>query len=276
MVYVTKADGGRQRFEKEKVMRTATRMRLPPEAAKAIAAKVEKKIYSGIPTKKILQMIFRYAEEFQPEIKNKIDLREAISILRPKPDFEHFVGLLLKEYGYEVKMNQIVAGKCVEHEIDATATKSNETVLVEVKHHYQFHTYTGVSVFLETQAEFEDLVDGFQTKKNNFNFNKVLVVCNTKISDHAKRYALCKNISHFAWRSPENFGLEAMIEGKKIYPITFMRTLDKKSAEVFGDANIVTLKQLVDTDFNKLWYATELPKEKLQNFVSIAKEILGE
>lgn len=249
-------------------------MHLPPEAANAIATKIEKKIYSGIPTKKILQMIFKYAEEFQPIMKQKIDLRESISMLRPKPDFEHFVGLLLKEYGYEIMMNQIVAGKCVEHEIDSIASKDNETILVEVKHHYQFHTYTGVSVFLEAQAELEDLVDGFHIKKNNFNFNKVLVVCNTKISDHAKRYALCRNISHIGWRSPENAGLEAMIEEKKLFPITFMRTLDKKSAEAFGNANIVTLKQLVETDLNKLWYATELPKEKLQNFIDTAKEIL--
>ena len=94
-----------------------------------------------------------------------------------------------------IQMNQIVPGRCVEHEIDAIANKDKETILVEVKHHFQFHTYTGVSVFLEVQAELEDLIDGFQNKRHNSDFSKALVVCSTKISDHAKRYALCKNIS---------------------------------------------------------------------------------
>lgn len=275
MIYITKFDGSRQPFQKEKIVRTCLRMHVSADAAEEIAEKIEKKVYTGMPTKKIMRLIIRYLSAYRPEIKQEIDLREAISMLRPMPDFEQFVGLLLKAYGYEIRTNQIVAGKCVEHEIDAVATKNNETLLVEVKHHYQPHTYTSVSVFLETQASFEDLIDGYKEGENRIDFKKILIVCNTKFSDHAKRYAICKNIEFLGWKSPVEKGLEAMIEEKKLYPITFMKNLDKRSAEAFGNANIILLKQLIETDFDKLFYLTEIPKDKLKTFVDAAKEILG-
>ena len=108
------------------------------EAAEAIADKIESRAYDGIPTQKILQMIFRYLKKHRPAVRHQIDLRMAISLLRPKPDFERFVQMLLEEHGYAVTSNRIIRGKCVEHEIDAIARKGGETYLVEIKHH--FHT----------------------------------------------------------------------------------------------------------------------------------------
>src|SRR3989338_5134729 len=145
MTFVTKFDGSNQEFKKEKIVHTCLRMHAKPEQAKAVADKIESKVYDGISTKKILEMIFNYLKEYKPEIGHRIDLREAIALIRPKPDFENFVGMLLKEYGYKIEMNQIIAGRCVEHEIDSIARKKNEVILVEAKHHFQHHTYTGLS-----------------------------------------------------------------------------------------------------------------------------------
>lgn len=274
MVFVTKADGRKQKFQKEKVIRTCLRMHASQEIAKIVANKIASKIYDGIPTKEILNMIFDFLKEYKPEIAHRIDLREAISLLRPKPDFELFVFYILREYGYDVLPNQIVSGECIEHEVDAIARKGNETIYVEIKHHLMYHTYTGLGVFLEAWATFEDLKEGFKLGKNNFDFNKVLVICNTKISNHAKQYAECKDIQHIGWKYPPKQSLEQMIEDRKLYPITILKDLDKKSEEKFGDNGIVLLKQLIEYDINELSRITRISKDKIAKYIERAKEII--
>jgi len=275
MIFVTKADGRKQPFDKSKVIRTCLSMHATENQARDVANKVEAKVYEGIPTKKILQMIFTFMKEHRPEVSHETDLREAISLLRPKPDFEVFIFHLLKEFGYSVAGAQIVKGKCVEHEIDAVALKGEEVIYVEVKHHFMHHTFTGVSVFLESQAVLEDLAEGFKAGIGRINFNKVLVVCNTKFSGHALQYATCKKIDYLGWSAPSQMSLQQMIEEKKLYPITFMKGLDKNLEEKFGDAGIVLLKQLVTSDVNELWRKTRIQKEKLEKLVKNAKEILS-
>ena len=156
-------------------------------------------------------------------------------------------------------------GRCVDHEVDIIAEKGDENILVEVKHHFQPHTFTGLPVFLEVQAKFEDFLDSYRTGKNKINFNKVLVICNTKISDHAKRYSICKGIQSIGWRYPEEKGLEQMIEEKGLYPITFLKGLDVRIQSKLGDNGIVLLKQLVEMDLNEIVKKTGIGKEKIFN-----------
>jgi HJR/Mrr/RecB family endonuclease len=274
MIFVTKADGRKEEFKREKIIKTCLRMRVSQDQAETIADEIEKRIYNGIETRKILQMIFKFLQKVRPEIKYQIDLREAISSLRPKPDFERFVQLLLKEYGYEVTPNQIIQGFCVDHEIDAIAKKDNQTILVEIKHHFNHHAYTGKDVFLEAQAILEDLIEGRKAGKNSIDFNKILIVCNTKFSDHAKKYALCKGIDFIGWKYPEEKGLERLIEEKKLYPITILKNLDVKSKEKLGDAGIVIIKQLLEENLEELYKKTKIPRKKLKVLVENAKEII--
>ena len=244
-------------------------MRASREAAEEISDKIEKKIFEGIATKQILKMIFDYITEYRPELKHQIDLREAVCLLRPKPDFEQFIGLLLKAEGYDVKMNRILAGKCIEHEIDAIAAKDNETLYVEAKHHYQPHSYTGVGVFLEAQATLEDLNGG----KNNF--TKAVVVTNAKLSEHAKTYARCKNIGAMGWRYPDGRSLEAMIEDNKLYPVTLIKGLDPALLARLGDNGIISVEQLAKYDVKKLARLTKVGKSKAKEILRKANKILG-
>lgn len=273
MIFVKKNDGSSQPFEKHKIIRTCLRMHASEEHAKAVADKIESKIYEGIPTKEILRMIFLYLKSYIPEVKYRTDLREAISLLRPKPDFENFICLLLEEYGYKVSPPQLIQGECVEHEVDAVARRGNETVYVEVKHHFQHHTYTGIGVFLESWSAFMDLAEGYDLNKNNFKFNKLMIVCNTKFSDHAVQYARCKNISYIGWNVPEK-SLEHMVEEKKFYPITLLKDLDGKIEAKLGDCGIILLKQLVEAELNELLKKTGIEKNKLRFFIAKAAEIL--
>jgi len=274
MVNVTKADGTKQPFDKNKIYNTCLRMHATPQQARDVADRVAGKVYEGIPTKKILQMIFTYLKAHRPEIGHRIDLREAISNMRSKPDFERFIQLLLEAEGYKVDANQIVYGRCVDHEIDAIAKKGGETVYVEVKHHIQSHTFTGVGVFLEARATYEDMQEGFKEGKNRYNFNRTLVITNTKLSEHAIRYGDCRGISHTGWRDPPQRGLEEIVEEHNFHPVTLLKGVDTKIFDRLGDAGIVLLKQLIEGDLQKLSHETRIPRNILQQLANKASEII--
>ena len=275
MIFVTKFDGTKQPFDRNKVIDTCLKKGVDKRAAETIADAVEGKIYDGIPTKEILQMIFAALKAHRPAIEHQINLREAISLLRPKPDFENFVQLLLKEHGYKVIPNQIIRGRCIEHEIDAIVSKGGETILVEIKHHFDHHTRTNLDVPRQVRATFEDLVEGFDLGLNSVDFDKALIVCNTKFSEHARQYAKCKGIECIGWSSPPGHGLEQMIEEKNLHPITLIRGLDTETEEKLGDNGILLIRQLAGRDPDELAKRTGIEKDELAILTKKAREIIS-
>lgn len=268
MVNVTKADGGKQPFDRGKLVRTCLRMRASIDVAVKVADLVEPQLYEGIPTRQILKLVFKYVAKYRPSLKQQIDLREAIALLRPKPDFEQFVSLLLKAEGYSVKTNQIISGECIGHEIDSLASKKDERVYVEVKHHYNPHSYTGLDAFLVTQAVLEDLRQGGN------NLSRAMVVTNAKLSEHARRYAECKKIGAIGWRYPDGQGLEDMIESNKLYPITLIKGLTPEVEAKLADNRIVLLSQLVEYGDKDLAQLTRISKITAKEILIKAAEIL--
>jgi len=274
MIYVTKADGSKQPFDKQKIINTCLRLQATLEQAQSIADRIEARAYDGIPTKKILQMVFQYMKKYRPAIGYQIDLKQAIAMLRSRPDFEIFIAKLFEAMGYEVETNLIVQGKCIEHEIDIVARKENEVILVEVKHHVNHHTYSGLDVFLQLNSTLEDLKEGYEIRKNNFRFTRAILICNTKVSEHAKRYALCKGLEFIAWKFPPEKGLERLIEEYKLYPITFLKNIERDEAYKLADVGIVTVKQLLD-DAEKISKKSGINKNRVLELQKDAKIVLG-
>ena len=274
-VYVTKADGTTQPFRIEKIVKTCMRMGATRAVAESIAKKIEAKIYEGIETRKILQMIFKYLREQKPVVRHQIDLRKALSLLNPAPEFEHYIQLLLSENGYEVTPNQIVKGKCVEHEVDAIARKNGKTCIVEVKHHFKYHTRTSLDVPRISRAVFEDVTEGYEIGLNNLKIDYSMIVCNTKLSEHAKRYANCRGISHIGWSSSTNLDLQTMIEKKKLHPITFLRGLNNETRNKFTSNKIILLRQINELSPVVLKRLTGIPKDKLESIINNAQAILS-
>lgn len=269
MLFVTKADGRRESFQREKIIRTCLRNHAPRKVAEKVASKIEAKAYDGIETKKILKMIFSLLKEYKPVHGYHIDLKEAISLLKPKPDFEEFIRIVLKANDYEIERNRIVKGFCVEHEIDGVAYKGGKKILLEVKHHTNYHVYIGLETCLEYYAAFLDMSEGPEIK-----FDKLLIACNTKFSDHAKKYARCKDIMLLGWKYPEKNGLENLIEKFKLYPVTYLAGLNKDQYEKFSNAGIITLRQLIKANLRELEKTTKIKMRILKNLRSRAGEIM--
>ena len=244
------------------------------DVAEIIAERIEARIYDGISTKKILQMIFRRLKKHKPETRNRIDLRKALSLLNPAPDFERFIQLLLSEHGYVITPNQIIRGRCVEHEVDAVASKNGKNCIVEVKHHYKYHAPTNLDVSRISRAVFEDVTEGHKLGLNNLRIDYSLIVCNTKMSEHAKRYANCRGIHHIGWNSPSNNNLQTMIEKKKFYPITILKGINTGARSMLIRNGIILLKQLLRKNPKELRKQTGISEEKLGSMINVARVII--
>ncbi len=275
-VLVIKANGSKELFDKEKVIRTCVRMGASEDVAKLIANKIEMKLYDGIETKRILKMIFRYLTKYKPSTGYHIDLRKALSLLRSKPDFEHFIQALLREHGYKVLHNQIIRGKCVEHEVDGVVMKNGKSFVVEVKHHGDYHTPTGLDVSRISRAVFEDITEGFEIGLNDFKIDGSIIVSNTKLSDHAKRYAECRGITHICWSSNHEFDLQNMIKEKKLYPITFLKGLKPQIKEKLVSAGIILLKELSNKNPKTLEKKSGIPEKFAKSLIDKARSIITE
>ncbi len=246
------------------------------EVAEGVAERIERRIYDGIDSKRILGMIFRQLGRYNPTVKHHIDLRMALAMMEPKPDFEQYVRELLKQQGYQVTPNMILRGKCVEHEIDAIAKKDEKTYIVEVKHHSNHHTLSGLDVDRISRATFEDITEGFELGLNSIKVDKAMIVCNVKISDHAKRYADCRKIEHIGWRYPPNRGIDRMIEEKKLYPISYLKNLDPANMRKLTGGGVLLLKQLVESSPETLGEKTRIPSKRIKAIQQQARMILSD
>jgi HJR/Mrr/RecB family endonuclease len=273
-IYAIKADGTRQEFRKEKIVNTCLSLGVTQQVADDVASRIEKRVYDGIRTKKILDLIFGEMEKILPRVAYHIDLRTALSMVNPKPDFEWFVHALLREHGYEVSPSQIVRGKCVEHEVDAIAKKQGKTYIVEAKHHFDHHTLTGLDVPRIARATIEDVTDAFKDGLTTLNIDKVMVVCNTKYSEHAQRYAECRGIELIGWGYPPGRGIEGMIIEKKLYPVTYLRNLSTGQRNRLTNIGIILVKDVAMSYPKDLLEKTGLPANVIDRIIGEARAIV--
>lgn len=241
MVQVTKFDGRKEEFDREKIVRTCLRVGISREKAEEIVNKVSSYIYEGISTREIYDYVKKELASFEKKSALIYGLRESVASLDPIA-FEIFVKKLLEAHGYKCEHNKIIQGLCVEHQIDVIAKKEIE-YLVECKRHNNPHRFCGLGVCLQVQARMEDVEDGFRKALNEEHFGRAWLITNTKFSEHAKKYAKAKNIKLTGWKYPEGESFENMIDSKSIYPVTALKA-KRDSIQRMLDHSIVIIQDI--------------------------------
>ncbi len=275
-IFVTKASGSKQPFSREKVEKTCLRMGASNRVAHEVAQRIERNLYDGISTDQILQMIFRFMRKSKPSVRYLFDLRKGISLMDSKPEFEIFVRALLEHSGFEVSPNQILIGKCVEHEVDAMASRKGETFFVEAKHHVGYHTLTGLDESRIARAILEDVTEGYLLGRSNVKIDGAIIVTNTRYSEHAKRYGECRNIVQIGWDTPLDDNLQSMIEKNKLYPLSCLKSLKHHYRMKLVNSGVVIMKQLFEEEISKLARRAAIPEETLRDVVEKAKFSMDE
>ncbi len=270
VVFVTKADGSKQSFDKNKVINTILRFGANYKVATEIAEKIEKRLYDGISTRQILNMIFRFMRKHQPGVKYVYDLKKGLSLMGSKPEFELFVQALLANNGFEVEPSRIVRGLCVEHEVDGLARKNGVTFFVEAKHHFSYHAHTGLDESRIARAILEDVTEQ-HARHGGLKIDRAMIVTNTRYSTHAIQYGKCRDIMQIGWSFPDDSGLQKIIENRNLYPLSCLRNLKDTLRLRLVNSGIVLIKELIQQDPALLAKKTGLPVQVLREIIDEAK-----
>ena len=219
-ISVTKYDGTREAYSQEKLVHSILRSGVKHDEVIPLLTKIESRLYEGIPTSEIYQMVHGTINEAGFQQSSRFyRIREAMAKMG-SIQFEQFVAKILDKEGFSCQWNVIVPGFCIEHQIDVIAKNENgESFYIEVKHHRNPHRLCGLGIVAEIWARLEDLKHGYETGKNKYDFTSAWLICNTKFSDHAKQYSTCKNLMLTGWQyafdtkgQRINEGLEARLD----------------------------------------------------------------
>lgn len=264
-MYVTKASGEKEEFDVEKVRRTCFRAGASKQLANKIAREVGAKVYDGITTREILHLTLKLLKE-EPHAAMRYDLKRAIMTLGPAGfPFEEFMAKVLQNYGYETKVGKTVKGKCVPHEIDIIAEKEGVRYLVECKYHNAPGIPTDLKVMMYTYARFLDLSE---------KFHQAWLICNTKYTAEAKRFARCVDVKVTGWKYPKRESLKEMVEMKRLYPITILKSVTKPIKERLFQARMMLARDLLDHELEDLKRTTGLSKSVLGKIREETRKII--
>jgi len=264
MQKVIKASGLEEKFSSRKIYTTILEAGGTKEIAQEALNAVKEKYYEKITTQEILEIILKALNKY-PGLAAKYDLKRAIMSLGPTGfPFEQFFADLLREYGYKTKVGTKQKGKIITHEIDIIAEKEKK-YMIECKYHNQSGKHTKLHAALYTYARFLDL---------KIKLDNSWLVTNTKCSEDAINYAKGVNLKITGWKYPESESLQKMIEMKKAYPITILKTLKEETKEKLFKEKIVLVRDLLNYNIKDLIKKTGLNEQEINKIIEETKEIL--
>ncbi len=189
-------------------------------------------------------------------------MKRAIAELGPSGfPFEKFISEIYKAKGYEAITGQIVAGSCVDHEIDVVAWKDRELVMVEAKFHNEPGLKSDLKVALYVKARYDDLKDNeYDYGGKNHKISDFYLFTNTKFTDHAIRYAECKGLSLVGWNYPPKGNLEDLVTETKLHPLTSLVTLSQTEKRTLLDNGLILCRHVAEHKNDLQSYGIEKAK----------------
>lgn len=248
-IYVIKYDNTRQLFSMEKLIASIRNAGIPSSLEDKARSYILKKLYDGISTKEIHQIIIDFLDQNEPTVTAKYNLKRAIMELGPTGfPFERYIGRLLEFYGYKVKVGVVVQGRCVTHEVDVIALKGDEHFMIECKYHNKQGYKTNVKVPMYIKSRFEDVAAVWQEKKGHANkFHQGWVVTNTKFTKDAIKFSECSNIKLLGWDYPKDESLQKLVDRHSLYPVTCLKSITNNEKEKLLKNDFVLCLDLIDS-----------------------------
>ena len=265
---VIKSSGEEEFYNRDKILSSLLRANISRQLANYIIKEAEKRFYDRITTSEIHSIITSLLRDKAFGLHIRYNLKKAFFKLGPTGyPFEKFVARVLKEYGYKTKVDVILKGRCVDHEIDVLAVKKGKFRLVECKFHNSAGIKTDVKVILYIKARFDDIVENSQNKDfSRKNLGGAWIFTNTKFTQDAIAFAECSSIRVTAWNYPQQNNIQKVVERKKLYPITIFDNIKPETLTQALEEGIVTLKDFLEKkDLAKKIFKQEYLKIKLES-----------
>ncbi len=272
-IEVINLKGEREPFSSQKVYKSALRAGADEKTAKRIAEKIRKEAYDGMKTSKIFKKVNSFLSKEAPKAALRFNIKKAMRKLGPTGfAFEKYAGEIFLKHGFKVKYNQMVEGFCAEHEIDFTAQKGEKVIFAECKYRNRGGDKIDLPVALQNYARFLDIKKGKKIKNRQF---QTLIVTNAKFTSKAVKYASCVKTELLGWKYPAKKGLENLIEGKNLYPITILPSFKKGLVEVFIEKRIMLAQDVLKIDPQSFSKKNDLPFKVLKSLKREADILLS-
>jgi len=277
-IYIIKADGTRELFDREKLLRSLHKIGTDKITTEEIVSTIEANLSEGDTTKEIYKQAFSLLKKHERPVALKYSLKRAIADLGPSGfPFERFVAEMYKAMGYKVLTDQIAIGKCVPHEVDVVAYNDTELIMMEAKFHTDFGTTSDLKVVLYVKARFDDLNNGiYKYGGKERKLTKGILITNTKFSTTAIQYGECAQLNMIGWNYPQENNLHHMITNLNLVPITVLTTLSQTEKRMFLANDIVLSKQLGDFGLLKSYGFNDVKaRTVIKEVYDLCKECVG-
>ncbi|MEM4137523.1 MAG: ATP cone domain-containing protein [Candidatus Anstonellaceae archaeon] len=272
-ILVKKSDGTLEPLDFNKIRTALRRAGASYALIEEVIDSIAEEIKPNISTKEIYRLAFEALDVLEPEAAARFSLKNAL--IRMGPDgypFETFIAALLKGRNYQTKTRQIIAGKCITHEIDVFATREEgekiKKIIIECKFHNAPHIKCSIQSALYTWARYLDI------KEVNPEIDSCWLVTNTKFSGDVIQYSDCVGLKLLGWSFPKNESIQQRIEENKLYPITLIKGLKRDEFVKLHNNNIILLKELVHTSSAEL-VKIGLKEKRVEKLKEIATKILS-
>ncbi len=269
---IVKANGRTEPYDEEKINLSLIKAGASPELATQTTKAINKEIKNNMSTNQIYNKALSHLKKIEPGVALRYSLKRAVMDMGPDGFvFEEYMAKILREYGYTTEVGQFVKGYCVEHEVDIVAKKEGKIYLIECKYHNSLGIKSDVKTALYVNSRFIDIEKAY-IEKNNLSYDPIeaMLVTNTKCTSDALQYARCVGLKILAWECPEVENLQYFIEGKKLYPVNILSTINSKQKEKLFDSNIILVKELLEL---KIDHLTKLLSINYRNAEKIINEI---
>ncbi len=274
-MYIIKASGVKELFNREKLAYTLKRVGLRPELADKLIDRVEKKLSPTPTSQEVIKRALNELQKTNIAAAARYNLKRAIMNLGPTGfAFEQYIARLLKTYGYSVQTNIHARGFCVNHELDVVAKKDKRHIMIECKYHNAPGMRSDVKTTLYTYARFLDLKKAWENDPHHpQEFHEVWLITNTKCTLDAIQYAKCAGLKIISWRYPEVNSLENLIDSKKLYPITILLRANKTIFTKLTQAGYLLTSEIASSNLKEISKRTGLRESVVFPILEEAKEL---
>lgn len=244
---VKKASGETEPFNPVKLENSLRKAGATPEIIDFILNDIINWLHEGVTTRMIYARAFGFLRKKSGGSAARYRLKKAMIELGPTGfPFERFIGELMKVQGFDVQTGQLVAGMCVQHEVDVIATNHKIQRLMECKFHNSPEKISNVQVPLYIRSRMNDIIERRKTESefDGMEFEG-WVVTNTRFSGDALSYGICSGLKLLSWDFPQENALKELIERYRLFPITVLVNLNQKQKVSLTDKGIVLCSQLL-------------------------------
>jgi len=236
------------------------------KTAEKILLKIKPFLKNNTTTKRIYDLAFKELRKVDSPTASRYESKWAIVRLgrgQQGFSFEQFIGRLFERMGYTVKLNQLVQGKSISHEVDLIAEKDDERIMIECKHKSKPGIWVNVQTPLYVYARFLDL-EG--------EFSRPGLITNSRFSRQSEIYGESVNMMMLSWNYPKENNLRDLVDKYVLYPITVLKSVDNGTLSKLLFRNIVVVADILETPQNIL--SRILGKDKMLKILAEAENLV--